>query len=166
MLLAGLAAAAAWRSRAPTATTVSVEASRSETDPTGAYELTQSAAALLVRQDRDGNADRAVTLLERALAQDPTSAIAQAHLANAYLRKQLATPDPQWLRLAREHAKRAIGLNGDLAAARSTMGFVHFHSGERGDSQTEFRRAIDLDPLNPLPHMGLAMNHSAENRRR
>jgi eukaryotic-like serine/threonine-protein kinase len=164
LLLAGLAGAAAWRSRAPAAATVSGAVSPAEIDPTGAYELTQSAAALLVRQDRDGNADRAITLLESALAKDPKSAMAHAHLASAYLRKQIATPDPQWLRLARESAQRAIGLNGDLATARSAMGFVHFHSGERADSQAEFRRAIDLDPLNPLPHMGLAMSLAAENR--
>jgi tetratricopeptide (TPR) repeat protein len=164
LLLAGLAGAAAWRSRAPAAATVSGAASPAETDPTGAYELTQSAAALLARHDRDGNADRAIALLERAVGQDPKSALAHAHLASGYLRKQLATPDPQWLRLARENAERAIGLNGDLAAARSAMGFVLFHSGERADSQVEFGRAIGLDPLNPLPHMGLAMNLAAENR--
>ncbi len=163
VLVAGLAGAAWWsRSRAPAA--AAGASSTNDTEPNAAYELTQSAAALLARQDRDGNADRAITLLERALAHDPNSAIAHAHLANAYLRKQIATPDPRWLRLAGEHAQRAIGLNGDLAAGRSAMGFVRFHSGERAAAQTEFRRAIELDPRNPLPHMGLAMNLSAESR--
>ena len=162
LVFAGLVGGAAWRSRAPAAT--SAPAAPAATDSTGAYELTQSAAALLARQDREGNADRAVGLLERALTQDPKSAIAHAHLANAYLRRQTATADAKWLRLARESAERAIGLNGDLAAARSAMGFVHLQSGERAEAQAEFRRAVDLDPINPLPHMGLAMNLAAENR--
>jgi len=163
VLIAGLAGAAAWRSRAPAAT-VADAASSAATDPTGAYELTQSAAALLARLDRDGNADRAIALLERALARDPNSAIAYAHLATAYLRKQQITPDPQWLKLARDNAQRAVSLNADLAAGRSAMGFVDLQSGERAEAEAAFRRATELDPLNPLPHIGLAMNFVAQNR--
>lgn len=165
IVIAGLAGAATWRARfhSPAIATATTPAAGAE--PSGsAYELTQSAAALLVRHDRDGNADRAIALLERALAQEPGSAIAHAHLATAYLRKQLTTPDPQWMKLARQNAQRAISLNPDLAAGRSAMGFVHFHSGERAESATEFRRAADLDPLNPLPHMGIGMNLSAQNQ--
>jgi serine/threonine-protein kinase len=162
VLIAALVGAASWRLRSSPVATTTGGAAPAETDPTGAYELAQSAAALLARQDRDGNVDRAITLLERALTQDPKSAIAHANLASAYLRKQIATPDPQWLRLARESGQRAIGLNPDLAAARSAMGFVHVQSGEAADAAAELRRAIDLDPLNALPHMGLALNFSAQ----
>ena len=140
---------------ASTATTV---------DPASTFELTHAAAALLARPDRDGNADRAITALERVLAADPNSAIAYAHLASAYLRKQQTNPDPQWMKLARENAQRSVDLNGDLAAGRSAMGFVHLQAGERAEADASLRRAIDLDPLNALPHVGLALNFVAQSR--
>ena len=163
--IAGLAGAMAWRSRttdntsggAPSSTAVASE-------PVGATELTRSAAALLARPDRDGNADRAITQLEKVLTEDPNSAIAHAHLASAYLRKQQTNPDPQWMKLARENAQRAITLNSDLAAGHVTMGFVHLEAAERPEAAAAFRRAADLDPLNPLPHLGLALNFARQNQ--
>jgi serine/threonine-protein kinase len=130
----------------------------------GALELTRSAAALLARPDRDGNADRAITQLEKVLTEDPNSAIAHAHLASAYLRKQQTNPDPQWMKLARENAQRAIALNTDLAAGHVSMGFVHLEAAERPQAAAAFRRAAELDPLNPLPHLGLALNFARQNQ--
>ncbi len=131
-------------------------------EPVDTFEMTRAAAALLNRLDRDGNADRAITQLERVLAVDPKSAIAHAQLASAYLRKQQTTPDPQWMKLARENAQRAIDLNADLAAGRTAMGFVHLQAGEAADAAAAFQRAVDQDPLNPLPHLGLALNFVAQ----
>jgi tetratricopeptide (TPR) repeat protein len=139
-------------------------AAESAAVPASAYELIKEAASLLARQDRDGNADRAIERLERALTDEPNSAIAHAHLASAYLRKQQTNPDPQWLKLARENAQRAIDLNVDLAAAHAAMGFVHLQAVERSEAETAFRRAIALDPMNGLPHMGLALNFAAQNK--
>ena len=126
------------------------------------YELTQQAAALLARPDRDGNADRAVALLETVLAADPTSAIAYAHLSTAYLRKHQTNPDTQWIRLARESAERALALNADLAAAHLAVGFVHFQAGERPAALAAFVKAAELDPVNAWPHLGLGLTYDAD----
>ncbi len=168
LLIAGLATVAVRRSRAAGAA-VAIGATpptptATPAEPAATYELTREAAALLSRLDRDGNADIAIQRLDRVLAQDANSAIAHAHLASAYLRKQQTNPDPQWMKLARENAQRAVELNGDLAAGRSAMGFVHYQAGERSEAEVAFRRAAELDPMNPVPHLGLALNFAAQNR--
>ena len=154
---------AAWRfggREAPPATTPTASAAA----PVDTFEMTRAAAALLGRLDRDGNADRAITQLKRVLAEDPKSAIAHAHLSSAYLRKQQTTPDSQWMELARENAQRAIELNGDLAAGHSAMGFVHLQAAEGAEAEAAFQRAVDQDPMNPLPHLGLALNFVAQSQ--
>jgi tetratricopeptide (TPR) repeat protein len=121
------------------------------------FELTQQAAALLARDDRQGNVDRAIDLLEDALAQDAAFALAHAHLSDAYLRRYRATQDDQWLRLGRETANRALQLNSDLAMGHVALGAVHVEARTPNEALPEFETAADLDPRNPLPHMGRGM---------
>lgn len=160
VLVAGAAGIIAWRSRDGAGAAETLPAAAAESTPPDT--LIREAVALLTRQDREGNADAAITKLERALAADPASAVAHAHLATAYLRKQQTNPDPQWMRLARENAQRAIALNNDLAAAHSALGFVHMEAAERAPADAEFHLAAGLDPVNPLPHLGLALNAAAQ----
>ena len=127
-------------------------------------DLTREAGALLARPDRTQNADNAIALLERAVGADPSSAIAYAHLSTAFLRKHTTNPDAQWMKLARETAQRAVDLNGDLGASRLAMGFVQLQTGERADADASFRKAAELDPMNPMPHVGLAMNFAADRK--
>lgn len=60
-----------------------------------ASDLSREAAAFLERHDKDGNVDRAISLLEQALQLDRNYATAYAHLAEGYRQKHRATPDPQ-----------------------------------------------------------------------
>jgi serine/threonine-protein kinase len=154
----------AWRARGPSVESGVAPAATQTDPPDGPYALSQQAASYLARQDQGGNIDRAVALLERALNQDKGYAPAYAHLSDAYRRKHQTNPDAQWLTQARETAARAIALNSDLAAARIAMGFVHLEAGERDEGIREFRRAADLDPVNPLPHMGLGMIYFSQNQ--
>jgi serine/threonine-protein kinase len=126
--------------------------------------MTRAAADLLKRLDRVENADRAIALLERAIAGNPKSAIAHAHLASAYIRKQQTNPDPKWMPLALENAQRAIDLDPELAAAHSAMGFVRLESREHAPAEAAFKRAAELDPVNAFPHLGLALNLAAQNQ--
>ena len=164
ILLAAVLGAIVWRWRGPVVSSNAPGSNASVNEPVGAYELTRQATALLARQDKEGNVDRAIALLERALREDKTSALAYAHLSEAYLRKHQTNPDAQWLTQARDTAQHATELNPDLAAARLALGFVHLEAGERPEAAAEFVRAADLDPLNPLPHVGLGMNASAQNQ--
>jgi serine/threonine-protein kinase len=153
-----------WRTRDRDATTSPPQTGSAAVEPTTPAEMTQAAAALLSRSDRDGNADRAIALLEKVLAADPTSAIAHAHLANAYLRKQATNPDPQWMKLARESAERAVDLNADLAAAHVALGLVRAQAGERDEATQAFRRGAELDPMNPWPHIGMGINFDGDRK--
>jgi serine/threonine-protein kinase len=78
------------------------------------------------------------------------------------LRKHLTNPDPQWLNLARESARRAVDLRPDLAAAHLAQARAFLEEGDRGEAVKGFRRAADLDPVNPMPHVGLGMAFAAE----
>ena len=68
------------------------------------------------------------------------------------------------MKLARETAQRAVDLNGDLGASRLAIGFVQLQAGERANADASFRKAAELDPMNPMPHVGLAMNFAADRK--
>jgi serine/threonine-protein kinase len=131
---------------------------------TSAFNLSQQAATLLERDDKDENVTRAVALLEQALARDGQYTLAYAYLADAYIRKYLLSPDSEWLRRARETAQKAVDLNPDLGAAHVALGRAHREAGEIVQAVSEFTRAIELDPVNPLPHLGLASAFAAQNQ--
>ena len=156
LLIAG--AGALWRVNSPVGTRDS-SLTEVAADPP---ELSRQAAALLARYDKEGNVDRAIAGLERALSADPQYATAHAYLSDAYLRKHMSNPDPQWLNLAREAARRAVELGPDLAAAHLALGRASLEEGARDQAVKEFTRAADLDPVNPMPHVGLGMVFVAE----
>ena len=162
--IAGVAGTAAWQARRTPDILPAAPAAAAANEPQTPYQLTTAAAALLARPDRDGNPDRAIALVDRVLASDPKSALAHAQLSSAYLRKQQTNPDPQWLKLARENAQRAIDLNADLAAGHTAMGFVHVEAGERPQATAAFRRAAELDPVSAFPHIGMGINFAAQNQ--
>jgi tetratricopeptide (TPR) repeat protein len=136
---------------------------RSET-LTSAFNLAQQAATLLERDDKVENVDRAVALLEQALARDVQYTLAYAYLADAYVRKYLLSPDAEWLRRARETAQKAVDLNPDLGAAHVALGRAQLEAGEIDQAVKEFSRAIELDPVNPFPHLGLANAFAGQNQ--
>jgi tetratricopeptide (TPR) repeat protein len=132
--------------------------------PQSPYELTQLAAQLLRRQDRIDHVDQAIGMLEQALAREPRHAPAHAHLTEAYRRKNSTNPDPQWSRLASESARRALELSPDLAITNTMQGFVDYDAGRFAAAEARWRRAIELDPINPLAYLGLGIGYAAQNR--
>ena len=94
-------------------------------DPARAVEhlphLYRAARACLDRYDKRGNIDRAIGFLEKAIAIHPQYAAGYAGLSEAYLRRNLFSPDQQWRNLAREYAAKSVQLAPDLAAGRSAV---------------------------------------------
>jgi serine/threonine-protein kinase len=111
--------------------------------------------SLYKRYDRPGQVDQAIEAFDKAVALDPKSAAGYAGLAVAYLRKDSATPDPQWMRLATESARQALEANPDLAAAHLVSGLVLLRAGKREDARAELLKARDQDPLNADAVRGL-----------
>lgn len=145
---------AAGRTAVPTpaaATTFDVESA-------APYELYVRARTLLDRFDRDGHPEEAISLLQRAVEKDNTFAVGHATLTEAYRHRLKLAPDDQWLKLMSQSAQRAFSLNPELSAANVAMGLVMMEQpAKAGEAQSYFRRAIELDPRNPAPHIWMAI---------
>ncbi|HBY59232.1 MAG TPA: hypothetical protein DEH78_05390, partial [Solibacterales bacterium] len=124
-------------------------------------ELYAEALRLLDRYDQPGNVDSATRRLEAVLQKEPSNAGAHAALARAYYHRNGLSPDPQWLRLATESAKRAVELNGDLAAGHLATAIAANETGKREQALAAIARALDLDPANSIAHMWAGHIHLA-----
>jgi serine/threonine-protein kinase len=130
--------------------------------PAAPGELYAKARAYLQRYDRKGNVDLAVDALQKILAENPKHAGALAALAEAYVRRSVQSPDPQWLNLARDAARQAIEVNPDLGAAHTAVGMVLSRSNKPAEAAAKLEEAIRLDPLSVTAHVWLARSRSAE----
>ncbi|MEA2724522.1 MAG: eukaryotic-like serine/threonine-protein kinase [Gemmatimonadales bacterium] len=110
------------------------------------------AGRYLLDQRIPGAAPRAIDYLTRAVRLDTSFALANAALAEAYLRRgdiEALAPlvaAPQ----AKQAALRALELDSTLAEAHVTLGTVRFgYDRDWNRAETEFRRAISLEPTSP-----------------
>jgi serine/threonine-protein kinase len=110
------------------------------------------AGRYLLDQRIPGAAPRAIDYLTRAVRLDTSFAQANAALAEAYLRRGdiealaplVAAP------LAKQAAVRALELDSTLAEAHATLGTIRFgYDRDWSGAETEFRRAISLEPTWP-----------------
>ena len=92
--------------------------------------------------------------------------MAYAMLAESYNLKNGGSPDPQWLRLAAESARKAIELNPQLAAAHLSYGIVLIPTHQLDDAERELQRAQELDPLNGKACTWLGEYYSQRNDQR
>ena len=121
-----------------------------------AYALYQRARQDLDHWDREGNVDKSIKLLERAVQLDPQSAASYSSLAEAYFLRNRANPDPQWQKLAASYADKALALDSYLASAHVSQGLVKMQAGDSAEAEKEFRKAAELDPKSGTPHGWLA----------
>ena len=94
------------------------------------------------------NLEKAISWFQRAVALDGTSALAFAGLADSYVLLPLYgdTPPTEVFPRAREAASRAIGLDGDLAEAHTSLAYTRFvHDWEWQEAEESFRRALALN---------------------
>ena len=160
-LAIGGTAGAAWLARSgaaqPPVTASAPAADTGSTDGATPRDLYLRARALLDRFDRDGNPDRAIPLLERAVETDPSYAMGYATLTEAYHFKNQVAPDAQWPRLMLQSAQRAMALNPEMGTAHIAMGLaLAAQPGKAAEAEAAFRRAIELDPRHFAPHLRLA----------
>ncbi|UCH63223.1 MAG: tetratricopeptide repeat protein [Fidelibacterota bacterium] len=88
--------------------------------------------------------------LDKALELDPNLPEAHAYLGLYQYSEQLDITGGE------ASIKRALELNPDLVLARCEYGWFLSRTGRPDDALTEFRRAQELDPLNPQPLLGVA----------
>ena len=130
----------------------------------GANEDYIQAMALLQREDKPENVDKATALFEKTIAADPKSALAHSGLARAELLKYRATKDPTLTEKARIAAQKAVQLNGDLASVHVTAGSVYTSMNRYDLATNELGKAIKLDPTSAEAYAELAGLYSAQGR--
>jgi serine/threonine-protein kinase len=112
-----------------------------------AYDLYLQAQGYLQRRGT-ANLERAIELLERAVAQDGRYVLAYAGLGEAYWKKYRATSDTQWVGRAVQNLNVALGLNDRLAPVHVTRGIIQGGTGQPEQAIASFQRALQLDPIN------------------
>jgi len=144
-------------------TTALVEPSETAASAMSPSDWTSQAQTWLRRYDKERNIDRAIEASKKALERDPAHAMAYAVLAETYAEKNVTSPDPQWMRLATESARKAVELNGDLAAAHLSYGIVLLSMHEWDSADRELKHALELNPLNAKTSMWLGEYYSQKN---
>jgi serine/threonine-protein kinase len=133
--------------------------------PAEAKALEKEAWAALDRYDLPGKLDRSVALFQRLVENDLGSAEAHAGLARAYWRKLGEEGgDAMWLDQALAVARHAVELDGELPAARVSLGFVLLKAGQHDEARAELEKARALEPGNADAYRGLAEIHQAQNQ--
>ncbi len=112
----------------------------------GAYPLYLQARGNLQRFEHAGNLERAISLLQKALEQDPAYALAYAALGEAYWRLYELQKRPELVALAQDNCRKAIGLNDLLAPVHVTLGMIHRGTGKEREALTDLQHALDRDP--------------------
>jgi TolB-like protein len=129
------------------------ERSRVHREPTKdvrAYQLFLQGRQWLTRYTQESLA-RAIEYFDRAIARDPTFALAFAMLSLAHIERAeqgTTAPDASYCR-AEEAVTRALSLDPDLSAAHCTAG--HLKTVSRFDwagAEGDFKRALELSPSN------------------
>jgi len=112
----------------------------------GAYAHYVQARGHIQRFERRENVEEAISLLQRALEQDPDYAPAYAALGEAYWRLYELTRRAELVDLARENCGKALALNELMSAAYVTLGIIERGTGEPEKALADLQRALDRDP--------------------
>jgi serine/threonine-protein kinase len=97
---------------------------------------------------REGNVDRAIARLDRALALRSPYPSAEARLSVAYFRKNGFSGDPEWQKRAKAHAERATAASDQLAIAHIAYGAALTLSGQLDEAAAAYQKAETLEPAN------------------
>ncbi|MCA9413456.1 MAG: tetratricopeptide repeat protein [Candidatus Omnitrophica bacterium] len=101
---------------------------------------------------------KALQCFQNAVNHDPNYANAYAGLADTYhlMERYGHIPTEQGRAKAKENALKALELNPDLAAARTSLATIYEYEWDWENSEMEFRRAIELEPHSVLPRQWYA----------
>jgi serine/threonine-protein kinase len=93
-----------------------------------------------------GDLKEAMGLFEKAIALDPTYALAHAGLADCHLLlgEYTSARTAEILPKAKPHAYRALELDANLAEAHASLGLISLYDFDWATAEREFKRAIEL----------------------
>jgi serine/threonine-protein kinase len=123
--------------------------------PTGdaqSLELYSEARTLLNRPRITGNGQRAASLLEQAIARDPSFALAYAALGDAYWDVYETDHDPSMAARATDAVMAAMRLDPDRAAVYYSLGNMQYLTGHAEDAVASLKRSLARQPDNDDTH--------------
>jgi eukaryotic-like serine/threonine-protein kinase len=121
-----------------------------------AYDYYLQGRGYLQNYDRVENLDNAIQVFERALALDPSYALAYAGLGDAYWKKYESGKETAWIEKSREACQQAIRLDGQLPSAHACLGTLYSGTGQYPEAVQEFERVIENEPTSDAAFHGLA----------
>ena len=98
---------------------------------------------------------KSIDLFQEAIAADPGYALAYAGLANTYNigpSYDIGITSKQGELLADEAARKAIELDGSMSEAHAALALALANERRWSEAESEFRRAIELNPNNATAH--------------
>ena len=100
------------------------------------------------------NLKKAIEQFKAATDRDPNYALAFGGLADCYavLTEYAGTPTSETLPQSKAYAERALAIDGQLAEPHATLGVINQYSWQWGESEKEFKRAIELNPNYPTAY--------------
>ena len=100
------------------------------------------------------NLRKAMEQFQQAADKDPNYALAYAGLADCYsmLVEYSGASASETMPKARAFAERALQLDGSLAEAHTSLAWWYYMSWQWDACETEFKRAIELNPNYPTAH--------------
>jgi TolB-like protein/DNA-binding winged helix-turn-helix (wHTH) protein/Tfp pilus assembly protein PilF len=101
---------------------------------------------------------KAIEYFNQAIAVDPHYALAYAELSFIYgsLVNSNVLDQKEFIPKAEMAARKALELDGDLAAAHEAMAYVNLHAWDWAAAEREYKRAIELNPNLAGAHSGYA----------
>lgn len=103
--------------------------------------------------------DKGIAYFQQAIELDPNYALAYVGLARTYLPMALTSGVPSWevMPKAKAAALRAVEIDETLAEAHTALGYTIFwYDWDWQAAETEYLRALELNPNNAEAHFGYA----------
>lgn len=133
------------------------------TQPT-AYDYYLQGRGYLQEPQKRENVDSAITVFGHALEQDPGYALAFAGLGEAYWRRYELDKENRWASQAKVSCEKAVGMDANQTESHSCLGMVYEGTGKYNDAVSEYRRALELEPINDDAIRGLASAYASLGR--
>ena len=150
----------AWRSWDKGKTLSTTNGTRHQTDNPEALRAYVRGRAILDAQNPD-NFEKAIDEFQRAVALDPTFALAYAGLADASTRRgfnKSGSSANEFYATSKALAQKAIELDPEVPEAYAALGTVkRIYEWDWAGAEGDFRRAIELNPNYAPAHLGYAL---------
>jgi tetratricopeptide (TPR) repeat protein len=106
---------------------------------------------------REEDVRKGIAHFTQAIAKDPNYALAYVGLANSYVWTANAVPPREAMLTVKAMATKALQLNDSLAEAHTALAAVnHLYEWNWSEAESEFKRAIALNPNYPISHQWYA----------